>query len=79
MRQAITIARRHDKPEFRVIAGPELPIQEHHKRFGVMRGFSVDPDFADVELWESGRGRVKRHRFAKPAPEKPAPAKQPAA
>ena len=66
MRQAITIGRRHDAPTFKVIAGPELPIAEHHKRFKTMREFRDDPDFAEVELWESGRGRVRRHRFSKP-------------
>ncbi len=69
MRLATTIARAHGEEQFRTVTGPEVGIAEQHNAFKALLVSRSHPDFAEVQLWESRRGRVRQQRFAPPAPE----------
>ena len=71
MRQAITIARPHGQETFEVLTGPEVPITQHHAEIKEARANPTHPEYAEIQVWESGKGRVRRQRFDEPAAASP--------
>jgi hypothetical protein len=59
MIRGITIARKGE--DFEVLITPETPFVEQRRNFRKLRTHLEGYD--EVELWSSGRGRVKRYRF----------------
>lgn len=66
MRLATTIARAHGAETFQTITGPEVGVAEQHDAFKALRASHTHPDHAEVQVWESKRGCVRRQRFAPP-------------
>ncbi len=66
MRLATTIARPHGAETFQTIAGPEVGIAVQHDAFKALRASSTHPEFAEVQVWESKRGCVRKQRFSPP-------------
>ena len=65
MRQSILLGRRHGEPRLSVLAGP-ADSREMNARFKT--GLDGSHDFAEIELWDSDEGRLKRKLFSSPAP-----------
>ena len=72
MRQAVTLGRRHGETTYRMIIGPDVPITEHTKRLKAMRVAGSDPEYCEIQIWQSDSGRTAkfepRKREAKKAP-----------
>lgn len=64
MRHGITIGRRIGSKHLEVLTGPEVPLPEQIAAF---KRLKADPaaasTFEEIELWNAGQGRAKRHRF----------------
>ncbi len=79
MRTAITVATQHNG-QILFVSDPSVPIDEQKKELKALKAQKTHPDFALVELWESGAGVTSRVKFgptlssAPPAP----PADEPA-
>lgn len=67
MRLATTIGRAHGAEKFQTVTGPEIGVAEQHNAFKALRATASHPTFAEVQVWESGRGCVRKQRFAAPS------------
>lgn len=79
MRTAITVAIPHDGPAV-FLSGPSVPIDTQKTEIKKLKGLREHPEYAEVQLWESGSGIVSRVKFDKPkaaTPPTPEPAPTP--
>ncbi|HEV7405167.1 MAG TPA: hypothetical protein VGO11_19645 [Chthoniobacteraceae bacterium] len=67
MRTAVTIGRRHEEDAPEVLAGPAVPIREQQQVFRAATRTREHPEYAELELWTSDEGCVKRRKFSPPA------------
>lgn len=67
MRTAITVAIPHDGPAV-FLSGPSVPIDTQKTEIKKLKGLREHPEYAEVQLWESGAGIVSRAKLDKPKP-----------
>jgi cell division protein FtsN len=65
MRIAITLARAHGEEAFTLIADNTVPFREQLAAFKAVN-LKTHPEFAELMIWQSDAGIVKRARFAAP-------------
>jgi hypothetical protein len=68
MRTAITIGIHHGGDIVEIIAAPPTPLDEQRRAFKAMRAEVGHDKFESIEFWDSGAGRVLRHRFKASTP-----------
>jgi hypothetical protein len=64
MRLFITIGRKHGDEAFSVISGPDVSADE--QKIGFKDLVVGEHDYAELQLWNSSGGVVKRKKFAEP-------------
>lgn len=68
MRHAITLHRLHGEKDFKVVTGPEVPIDGQIDAIKQLaRSGRVHPTIAAAQVWNSDRGCIKRFKFQSPA------------
>jgi len=71
MRSAVTLHRLHGEPHLRVVAGPEVPVNEQVSAFKALTRSAErrqHPAIAEAQLWTSSHGCTKRAKFDAPQP-----------
>lgn len=79
MRTAITIGIHHGGEIVELLAAAPTPLDEQRRAFKALRAATSHEKFESIEFWDSGAGRILRHRFRCTAPEAVAPASFPPA
>jgi hypothetical protein len=79
MRTAITIGIHQGGEIVELIAAPPTPLDEQRRAFKAMRAEVGHDKFESIEFWDSGAGRILRHRFKCTAPEAVVPPSTPPA
>jgi|GEM_PF-5558596 len=74
MRTAITIGIHHGGEIVELLAATPTPLDEQRRAFKALRAATSHEKFESIEFWDSGAGRILRHRFKGTAPEAVAPA-----
>ncbi len=77
MRTAITLGIHHGGEIVELLAAAPTPLDEQRRAFKALRAAASHEKFESIEFWDSGAGRVLRHRFKGTAPEAVAPASPP--
>jgi hypothetical protein len=77
MRTAITLGIHHGGEIVELLAAAPTPLDEQRRAFKALRAASSHERFESIEFWDSGAGRILRHRFKVTAPEAVAPASTP--
>ena len=80
MRTALTLGLVAGSDVTDLIAGRETDIMVQRAAFKALQAEAAPHKYAEIQLWESGTGIVKYHRFKEPkvAAVAPAPAEAPA-
>ncbi|CAN5458574.1 hypothetical protein BH20VER3_BH20VER3_00490 [soil metagenome] len=68
MRIYLTLARKHDEEYFSVLAGPEIGANEQKDGFKDMMVVDDEHEYAEIQLWNSSGGMIKRKKFDPPPP-----------
>jgi len=71
MRHAITLIRPHGEPHLRVVAGPDVPVNEQVAAFKKLTRSAErrqHPTIAEAQVWTSSHGCIKRAKFDAPQP-----------
>jgi hypothetical protein len=82
MRHAITLIRPHGEPHLRVVAGPDVPVNEQVSAFKDLTRSAErrqHPEIAEVQVWTSSNGCIKRAKFDAPTSADPVPSDDDAA
>ena len=77
MRTAITLGIHHGGEIVELLAAAPTPLDEQRRAFKALRTGQSHERFESIEFWDSGAGRVLRHRFKGMAPEAMASASTP--
>ena len=77
MRTAITLGIHHGGEIVELLAATPTPLDEQRRAFKALRAAASHEKFESIEFWDSGAGRVLRHRFKGTLPEAVAPTSTP--